>query len=658
MFSSPLQYIKQCVMRQGEDDEEIQRFVDDIAHKATSSLASFHSLGSWQAVHREFERRQQSPLFEMVTIAQWRRNDRVKRNKGGMLLADKRRIDARASVVRSLPDEAVGRRPAGNRVKYLAPLGHGTSPETEGPNDRMRVVPTITIAHLSSVGKDRHNTFGKRSQTEDDETSYAQAPVSPTASTSTKQRGRPRLVVTPRTLSTIAASKKPETHADGIVLLSNILESHYRHRNNITDDLREKNSAAFKIAERRNKMASDLMQRRSEYLVAFLRFAQRVNMSEWGTVDESRLTTLYEGFYCLAKGIGKPTEGCGVVHDDECAAAYLSLASTAPNDDIVPFQTFLQSSATASHHSARQPRGGHSVVALQQPAMFAKDSDISAVQAPTGEAPSPQLPIATGSIMSGPNSPLTSRKLHHLCIMTRTEEVFLRGEDYKAACHEHAIPVALQLFARSENISFLEIVKRILPNSKGTPDVILQMMRRGVIPLPRWVRDTYADLIGLCAPLVEGDHRSVSPSKGMGRRTISNVPGSVQHGHHPDSREGQVRVVSREKGADDGTANDGGAGKRRGASPLQGSKRSGSVSLVDEGDAKRRPSDVTPLSTIALCGVTSAELANLLRKQGMDGTSAAAIVQQYDANEDGALNEAEFVAAVVGEEILRACGRW
>lgn len=638
-------------------DPELQQYMEDISEAPTA--VAFRSLQAWSKVTRQFEAKQTPPMFEVAdSFTRWLRENKAQANYEGIHQSNRRRLDAEARVVRPLPWQAVGRR---KLPPVVVP-----APTTQ----RSALCGSHIIEQTPTVG--HGETPVSCSLGIGDSLSAASAPAA-TAEVRPR-RIRKKVPVTPRTHARLLLMGKPETHSDGVELITTILDSHYRHKNHLHDLELDRNTFAYRLHTRRETMASDVVQTRADHVMQFLRTSQRPQPPDHPRLDDQRLLQLYDGFATVCGWLHRPgppqpveTQKLTVVQShvaellhDAVATGYLSLAPRIESETspmpALSFSVYLcalgqTSSTTESPPNASEP-----------------PLDGAAAAAAYAELSTPQLREAT-----------------------------LTLDAYRSACNDLLVQHSVQLFRYrldADPMTFQEWLLRQFPGLMGrhVPGSLARLRAVGALPYPQWAVSLflrYAAAASSQKHSKDGKHK-----KAAGWGTLTNVLQLVAHhattehspGHHHDTRPLSPQIVPC------------GRTFSQRALPPDGEE------VSKGGMLRRRPSDVGQLDPVSLSSTVSQQshsvppsthsspqqhapspssggqqvvhvdgVAQLLCDRGLDLSTqpeaqqeadeipaavAASIVKRHKGWCDDGLTLAEFCKALGEEPLFASLGKW
>lgn len=616
------------------DDAGLAEFT---AALTSSDPASFRSTSLWKAPVAQFEAKQQAPAFVRDSWARWHRENRAGAKYDAIAEADQRRKFSRAAVVRPIHDGCVGTRKRQQSSINLQQPSSTTAQQSP-------IVRSAVTASLTPLIRTPAN----------DPLQHPEA--TPTLSCVTPQKDVPTLYktnarlldpipITPRTYRRVAKLSAPDTFMEGVSLIANILDSHYRLRSLQEDEVRHRRSVAYVTGKRLDALKAECHSGRQEHLASFLRLMQRVQSSERGPLDIVQVAQWYDGFVGCAL-LSSPPDEAAQHESTAVEAAYLGLSVSDAIDADHPI-TWLE----------------YLISPQRQPDSVAAKSMKSAVRT----------------------------------------EVLLPISALRAACMMRSIPLITKSTwdGHHTESTFLECLHRQLPNARHHLDnAVVQLMQVGVMPRPRWIVELFHTFTVGGAPLealphskkwlltsnvvhgalgmlhVKEDHQrrrsSVStrglrtPPSSLGNRrstiaqphnshsgeespssTLHSSPSPQtlslhhKHGDQELTAEGLARMlksVNTPDGAEDESMN-----------PVASTGESCLLSVEEVNEDSSGGNDVGD-------ELSGGVLSPLLVASAPPAVMA--LVRKYDVDGSGGLSCGEFLACAWSEKSLRAQGRW
>jgi hypothetical protein len=580
---------------------------------------AFRSTSLWSAPVAQFEAKQKAPLFVRDSWARWHRQNHAEARYDAIAEADQRRRFGRAAIVRPIRDGCVGSRkfPTSGNTK-LAPL--------LGPNNTTiaQSSPTPTIDTLPP------------------DISPAHSSISPQRDLPTPRRATARLLdpipITPKTYRHIAKLPAPDTFKEGVALIANILDSHYRLKSLQDDESRHRRSVAYVTGRRLDALKAEYQSGRNENLSSFLRLMQRVQTSERGPLDVVQVAQWFDGFVGCAM-LGTPVDGAAQAESAAVEGAYLGLSSTDAVD--------------ADH------------------------------------------PITWTDYLASPLRQADSAAARALQSADRSE-VLLPISALRTACTMRSIPLITKSTwdGHSTESTFLECLHRQLPNARHHLDnAVVQLMQAGVMPHPRWLVDLHHTFtVGspietlpsskkwlLTSNVVHGALGMLSVKGGTQRRRSSV---STRGMRTPPSSLGKRPSMPSHPHGDE--ADSPSIASLRPASPQTSlqhkpidlelspeglSRMLRSVNKTDGGGDSLSPSALAGESFLLSVEVTDTGVLDVSNNEerGAGGVpiqattvspAAAALVRRFDVDGSGGLSRSEFLACAWADKSLRVQGRW
>lgn len=461
-----------------QDDPELAEFT---AALTSSHPEAFRSTVLWRAPVAQFDAKQQAPVFARDSWARWQREHRAGARFDVVAEADRRRRHSRAAIVRPLPDSW---RPVHQQTpKELKLADPNVSTQCSSPPPAARSTPA-----MASV------TPPARSPANDALTPTANSSITP-QHISTPRRATARLLdplpITPRTYKRLSKLPAPDTYMEGVSLIANILDSHYRLRSLQEDEVRHRRSVAYVTGKRLAALNRECASGRQEHLSAFLRLMQRVQTTERGPMDLVQVAQWFDGFVGCAM-LGTPPDSAAIAETNSVESAFLGLSNSDTIDAEHP-PTWLE----------------YLMSPLRQP-----------------------------------DSP-AARALKE----AERTEVLLPISALRTACTLRSIPLITKSTWDGHNTetTFLECLHRQLPNARHHLDnAVLQLMQAGVIPTPRWVVGLYeAHTFGLS---LEPAAQTSQPRRWQLASNVVHGALGLLHGNKDDQKNARRRSSVGDRG--------------------------------------------------------------------------------------------------------------
>jgi hypothetical protein len=604
------------------DDSGLAEFT---AALTSPDPGAFRSTALWSAPVAQFEAKQKAPLFVRDSWARWHRQNRAEARYEAIAEADKRRRFGRAAIVRPIRDGCVG-------TRKLPTSGGAPSAPLLGPNN-------TTCAQPSPTPPTRTPTIDTLQHPD---TSPAHSSISPQRDLPTPRRATARLLdpipITPKTYRRIAKLPAPDTFMEGVALIANILDSHYRLKSLQDDEGRHRRSVAYVTGRRLDALKAECQSGRNENLSSFLRLMQRVQTSERGPLDVVQVAQWFDGFVGCAM-LSTPVDGAAQAESASVEGAYLGLSATnvVDADHPITWTDYLVSPLREADSAAAR--------ALQN---------------------------------------------------AERSEVLLPISALRTACTMRSIPLITKSTwdGHSTESTFLECLHRQLPNARHHVDnAVVQLMQAGVMPHPRWLVDLHHTFtVGspidtlpsskkwlLTSNVVHGALGMLHVKEDTQRRRSSV---STRGMRTPPSSLGKRPSMPSHPHGDE--ADSPSMASLRPASPQTSlqhkpidleltaeglSRMLRSVNKTDGGGDSLSPSASAGESFLLSVEVadTGAPDGSNTEEPGAGGVpiqattvspAAAALVRRFDVDGSGGLSRSEFLACAWADKSLRVQGRW